>query len=91
MESNGLPADPYLTSLSAAVREKGSRPRGLWTQWVYKVMGVNLDPETVMPDGGQWAGKNKVAAPRHECEDDSKSHEEHSTTSGTNSIDRASN
>ncbi|CAL1170663.1 unnamed protein product [Cladocopium goreaui] len=29
MESNGLPADPYLTSLSAAVREKGSRPRGL--------------------------------------------------------------
>ena len=28
MESNGLPADPYLTSLSAAVREKGSCPRG---------------------------------------------------------------
>ena len=27
-------------------------------------MGVNLDPETVMPDGGQWAGKNKVAAPK---------------------------
>ena len=35
--------------------------------------------------------KTRLLPPRHECEDDSKSHEEHSTTSGTNSIDRASN